>query len=403
MKYSKELRILKYEPDLLFTLSIALPVLFFIVLFRRFIHIRVGFLHCDRLGHFAANTELFLCERNYQKQYEDKNNTLDLFYLPRKKSCNETLESMWRGKLNILPRLILRPLDLLIRTFDSLKEYRCGNTRNHDRDVLNLLDNYPPNIGFTNEQEKRGQIGLSSMGIPLGAPFVCLITRDSAYLSQLYGDEATYHDYRNSDIQNFVLAAEELASCGYFVLRMGAKVQATINSSHPKVIDYATNGMRNDFMDIYLGAKCEFCISTGTGFDAVPYIFRRPIVYVDIVPLEFTMTFSSKFLSTTKKHWLRYENRFMTFREIFASGAGRFLDSSKYEDMGIDLIKSTPEEIASVVLEMEGRLKGTWQATEEDEKLQRRFWEIFPRSELHGDVRSRIGADFLRQNKAWLE
>lgn len=403
MKYSKEIRILKDEPDLLFTLPIALPVLFFIVIFRRFIHIRIGFLHCDRLGHFAANTELFLCERNYQKQYEDKKNTLDLFYLPRKKSCNETLESMWRDKLNILHRLILRPLDLLIRTFDSLKGYRCGTTSNQDRDILNLLDKYPPSIGFTIEQEKRGQIGLSSMGIPLGAPFVCLIMRDSAYLSQQYGIEAIFHDYRNSDIQNFVIAAEELAARGYFVVRMGSKVNQTIKSGHPRVIDYATNGMRNDFMDIFLGAKCEFCISTGTGFDAVPYIFRRPIVYVDIVPLEFTMTFSSKFLSTTKKHWLRDENRFMTFREIFASGAGRFLDFSKYEDMGIDLMKSTPEEIAAVVLEMEGRLKGTWQTTEEDEELQRRFWEIFPRSELHGEIRSRIGADFLRQNKAWLE
>lgn len=91
----------------------------------------------------------------------------------------------------------------------------------------------------------------------------------------------------------------------------------------------------------------------------------------------------------------------MTFREIFESGAGDF--NFSYEEAGIDLIESFPEEIAAVVLEMEARLKSTWQTTEEDEELQRRFWEIFPRSELHGEIRSRIGADFLRKNKVWLE
>ena len=93
----------------------------------------------------------------------------------------------------------------------------------------------------------------------------------------------------------------------------------------------------------------------------------------------------------------------MTFREIVESGASHFCYSNQYEDMGIDLIESIPEEIAAVVLEMESRLKGTWQAADEDEVLQRRFWEMFPKGELHGEIRSRIGVEFLRQNKAWLE
>lgn len=410
MKYSREIRILKGEPDLLLTIPMALPVLFLIVIFRRFIHIRIGFLHCDRLGHFAGNTEQYLCERNYQGQYENRKNTLDLFYLPRKKSCNETLESMWRGKLNILPRLILRPLCLLIRSFDSLEEYRCGNTSNQERDVLNLLDRYPPSLEFTSEQEKEGQIGLSSMGIPLGAPFVCLMVRDSAYLSQLYGEEATYHNYRDADIQNFVLVAEELANRGYFVIRMGAQVREALKTSHQRVIDYATNGMRSDFMDIYLGAKCKFCVSTSTGWDSVPQIFRRPIVYTNFVPLGCMNTSRAEVLTITKRHVFQDSQKSLTLREIFTHGVGFGARGSVYESEGIQLIENTPEEICDVVVEMVERLKGTWQPREDDEVLQRRFWEIFPTDAktedgrpFHGEIRARYGAAFLRNNRWWLE
>jgi hypothetical protein len=56
-----------------------------------------------------------------------------------------------------------------------------------------------------------------------------------------------------------------------------------------------------------------------------------------------------------------------------------------------------------VAVEMDERLKGTWQTNEEDEELQRLFWAIFPKSELHGEILSRIGAGFLRQNRELLE
>ncbi len=59
--------------------------------------------------------------------------------------------------------------------------------------------------------------------------------------------------------------------------------------------------------------------------------------------------------------------------------------------------------INQVTIEMDERLKGTWQTTEEDEALQQRFWSLFKSSDWHGVIRSRIGRDFLRQNKELLE
>ena len=93
----------------------------------------------------------------------------------------------------------------------------------------------------------------------------------------------------------------------------------------------------------------------------------------------------------------------MTFREILDSGTGRFLRGHQYEEHGIEVVENTPEEITSVAVEMDERLKGTWKTSEEDEWLQQRFWSLFKPSDLNGVFHLRIGADFLRQNRNLLE
>ena len=66
-KYSKELNILLNEPVLFITIPIASFILIFLFLLKRIILFRFGFLHSDRIGHFALNTELWLCEKKKYK------------------------------------------------------------------------------------------------------------------------------------------------------------------------------------------------------------------------------------------------------------------------------------------------------------------------------------------------
>ncbi len=96
---------------------------------------------------------------------------------------------------------------------------------------------------------------------------------------------------------------------------------------------------------------------------------------------------------------MRDEHRFMTFREILESGVGRFLQTEQYKKCNLEIIDNTPEEIEAATIEMEERLKGTWTTTEEDEDLQRRFWALFKPSDINRVFRSRIGTEFLRQNR----
>lgn len=364
--------------------------------------IRINILVSERIGHFAGNTELYLCERDAGINVPE-GRYIDLWY-HNWPVCNEQLARMFNRVLHVGPRWLLAPVKRVNELIPGGEVHQIGSNTKVDIDVHNLLDRFPPHIAFLPEEELRGESGLRDLGIPDGAPFVCLIVRDSSYLKKsVPWTSWDYHNYRDCDINNYILAAQKLAERGYYVIRMGAVVSEAMHVDHPMIIDYAINGMRSDFLDIFLAARCDFCVIGNAGFEAVPYIFRQPIVYVDHVPLGMIRTDSARLISTTKKHWLRDENRFMSIREIFESGVGFFWNSPKYERFGVDLIESTDDEIAAVVIEMDERLKGTWQITDEDEKLQCRFWDIFPKTEYHGDIRSRIGADFLRGHKELLD
>jgi hypothetical protein len=63
MLNKKIINILRNELDLILTLPLSLPFLFFLVILYPFIKIKVGFLRSDRIGHFTLNTELYLLEK----------------------------------------------------------------------------------------------------------------------------------------------------------------------------------------------------------------------------------------------------------------------------------------------------------------------------------------------------
>ena len=65
---NKQIKILLDEPDLFFTLLIAPLFVLLLIIISPIKKIRVGHIHCDRIGHFAMNTELCFLERSiYQK------------------------------------------------------------------------------------------------------------------------------------------------------------------------------------------------------------------------------------------------------------------------------------------------------------------------------------------------
>lgn len=361
---------------------------------RPVVRIRFGSLISPRIGHFALNTELYLCERDAGKH----GRTFDIFYCPEAVS-NVQLMKMWARVLRVWPMAAR-----VARVNRKLPGYRSHTVQlPSERDLQGYLDRVPAHLTFTQEELRLGSEGLLQLGIQEGGSFVCIHARDSAYLqAAMPGRDWSYHDYRNSDILNFLDAAKELSQRGFYVLRMGAAVEQALPPGLPKVIDYATNG-RSDFLDIFLSAHCRFYLGDSDGLSTVPMVFRRPLAITNMIPFEEAFTWGASYLFIPKKLWLRQEKRFMGFREILESGVGRFLSTNQYVKRGIEPVENTSEEILALAREMDERLRGTWAVSEEDEDLQKRFWALWKPSDINKVFRARIGAEFLRQNQVLLE
>ncbi len=387
--------------DLFLSLPAVLVVLI-VRMLRPLVTVRLGPLRSSRIGHFAMEPEMYLCRRDVGMHGGQR--AIDVFYYSTPALiCNHQVKKMWERTLShVLP----------ISWFTYLVVRVNGWLPGSDKhtipmelvgDTHGLLVRLPSHLSFTPEEEHNARGALSKLGIPQGAPFVCFHARDSSYLTatQPYKDWR-YHDYLNVNVNDYLLAAEELTRRGYFVLRMGAVVREALNVENPMIIDYATKA-RSDLLDIYLCSACQFFLASTTGLTSVPMVFRKPIAWANYISLERICNWDVRGLVIPKKLWLRKEGRFLTFREILASEIGRFSYTEQFEKLSIGIVDNSPEEIRDLALEMDERLKGTWETTEEDEELQRCFWSIFETNGLHRVTSNlRIGAYFLRQHRELL-
>ncbi|MEO8172133.1 MAG: TIGR04372 family glycosyltransferase [Sediminibacterium sp.] len=380
----------------------AIPVVIFIRLIRPWFLVRFIGIFSERIGHFAGNTELYLCECDAGID-KPATSFADICFFTSRVISNQQLATMWRRTIRIWPSWLVKPIEKINRL---LPGWEIHNRGENARDLNSLLDKTPPHLNFTREEEIMGQSQLAKMEIPAGVPFVCLLVRDDAYLNS---SDWNYHNYRDSSIENYILASEELAARGYYVIRMGQVVRAAMNTANPKIIDYAVNGMRSDFMDIYLGAKCEFCITTGAGWDAVPsWLFRKPTVFTNLVPFGFIPTFSNRFLITTKKHIELTTGHELSVSEIFEKGVAFCMTSAQYQQKEIRLAENSPEELRDVAVEMTELINNKWTLANHEKELQDRFWKLFlqhigqKKDVLHGDIKAYFSTSYLLHNQNWM-
>lgn len=380
-------------------LAAALPLYVLIRFLEPWRRVVLGLLPYERIGHLASNTEVFLRRRAADPQGA---RLLPLFVSGP--PANEQLLRMisrrvWVGRSAFSRRLVVDGLLPLVR-----------GTRFHEPFAGEAQDSpgwadIKPQLSFTKEEERRGRRILETMGIPPGAAFVCLHTRDKAYLDRVHAyrsrAEWSYHDYRDCDINDFMPAAEKLARAGCYVLRMGSVVEKPVTPPHPKVIDYAVKH-RSDFGDVYLTARCRFFLSSDSGLANVPAVFGAPHAFSNVVPLDQAPAGRPDLL-IYKLYRDARTGKLVPFRRIIESGAGRFLRSEKFREAGLELVDNTPEELIAFSDEMLARLDGTWKAQEGDEDLQRRFRALMPAAYPMSRLPARVGAHFLRAHRDLLD
>ena len=391
----------------LFHLILGLVIAVAIRVASPFRNYKFGRLPSHEIGHYASNVEIYLCEKE-AKIHGDSKNTIEIWYRnPDYAVANKQLDAMWSRVIKISNSPIIRYADAISRRLPGGPKFSISH---HDRDAYGLYGKMQPHIQFSKSESKQGEDFLDSVRHVAGQKFVCVTVRDSSYKrDQFENRDLAHDDYRNNDISNFQNIAEKLASDGYLVFRMGAKVERPFGVDKPGVFDYASNGMRTDFLDVYLSANCEIFISTVLGLDSIPEIFRVPRVLTNYIPIANFGKYGPQDLIIPKQYWIDREARFMSFSEIVASknALGSCTSSYEYQRAGLKLVENNPQEITLATQELLARKNGTWQVTVEAKTLQDKFWSLYDQLSPPG-IKSRvddhkpiIGTEFLRANPHW--
>lgn len=367
-----------------------------ILALRRWVVVRLGSLRSDRLGHYSMDTELALCDVDAQRA-SSRGRFLDIWF-DNPPICNRALQAMWRRELRVWPRWVAEPAFAAIKSAGDSDHIVSGTV---NRDVKDQMVRFPPHVSFLPGELAEARHQLMALGIPADAEFVCLHNRDAHYLTTaLPRVDWSYHDYRDSEIASYLLAAEALADRGYWVVRMGAGAAAPLESDHSRVIDYARSGHRSDLLDIYLAARCRFFLSTGSGIDGVAEMFRRPQLYVNHVPIGNAHTWLPSSMVIFKHHLDAVTGEPLALKDILQRGTMYADELRYYTDASVILEDNSAEEIRDAAIDMDNYLADPTCLSEEDDRLNATFWSHFPLDPARhsAGLRMRVPGSFLRAN-----
>ena len=372
----------------------VIPVLFAMRVLRPLVLIRVGSFHFERIGHFVADVG----QRKAESIVVNTRRVLDFWYLPDNNVCSNIywaqITRRWFRVYSLVRYLVFWNRFIPFGLVHSLSsEGEAGS-----RDTNGFLQKAKLRLPVTLGEAAKARIWMNQFGWKEGDPFVCLLVRDSTYLSkQFHEHNWDYHSYRDSDIKTYTRAMEYLTSQGIYVFRMGKEMASKACYSHPKFIDYAFRKDKSDFLDIWLFANCSLCITTGSGPDMVSDVFRRPLLALNFLPLQFSWSWSNaihypKFLRWTNSGSL------LSLKDHLSNA---HLHSEAYVTAGIDIEDLTEQQIRNAVEEALEHFGGIPKLADRDMSLQKLFREIlishpdFQKYHSFFNSHSRISMDFL--------
>lgn len=387
------------------------PLLIFIVLIRPIVLIRFGNADCDRIGR-AKSVEVYLLHKKYGKK---ENKSFDIWVTGKSPLCNEQLLIMVRRKLLVIEHLFIfvKILQILSKYVDTYSQHLI-NSNNFNYDREGFLEKYPTQLKLTKKEIQDGELILKQFGIPKKAKIICLVNRDRAYLKETEPlKNFSLHDYRDTDINNYIPAVKTLIKNNFYVVRLGKFAEKRLNIKNSKFIDYPFHPLKSDFMDFFFVHRCYFHIGANTGLDCLAEIFRKPILIWNMVPLNSLSMNRTKKLLTCKKH-INSRNQKLSLRKIFDCGAADIVHSEGFKKKQIKLIQLSPTECKESVIDMLKLMRDSWKIkNKKNLELQRKFRELYLNKlreynflHLHDryeKIISTYGISFLKKNYWFLK
>jgi len=381
-----------YRLKLLLNSIWAIPALMLMRAIRPIVEIQICRIFSERIGHFTADVSEQICREKFRNP-----RTLRLFYFGD--ISNAQWEKMARRSSLRVVGSWLRYLDRWNQLVPGGNAHVLLSSKTQSRDIEGLFSRFEGSISFLDEESALAEGYLRSKGWKVGEPFVCLLVRDSKFLEG-HRDPSSdnyYHDYRDSEIETFILAVEWLATQGVWVLRMGKSMARPIKVNSKLVIDYAFDSEKSDLLDIWLFANCTGVISTSSGLDQLAMIYKRPQLYLNALPLGDLNSWANMIWVPKNLRW-RESGQKLTISEYLDHN---YYAQDSYVTAGITITNLDESEINEAVQEFWWKLCKVWPHNTENLDLQAKFWNILQRwprfQEMHGiiDPRASIGSGWL--------
>ena len=343
----------------------AILVVGIFILLRPFVIIQICKVHDWRIGHMATTTQSILEVHDWN--LTNRRKKIILYFFGSRYSSNDFLK-----------KLLMRHNYSLQNNWGFLLYFLCAKvsfliapTQYQTMDKTGLFDKYCIPLQFSTEEISVGNEFLSQFELVPFNKFVCLNVRDDSYLEKTRGKQKFLkHTTRNSAISTYQTAAEYLAEKGYIVFRMGVTAKDKLVSPHSGVIDYATNGMRTELLDIYLGAICGFCISTCSGWDEIPKMFKRPVLLANIVPI-LEINVLTRHVLIYPKQLIDFKTKqLLTLKAALDRGLANQSNSYHLQENSVEVVDLTSDELLAAVAEMSARIEGTFIETPEQKLMQ---------------------------------
>lgn len=362
-------------------------------LIKPFKNIRFGHIYTSRIGHLCSNID------NYIYRKLEKNLQEIAIFMPDSSVCNREIASMWQRHKNIYissiakyPLLFLKlcnPSSSMIISFQKELGPKFTLT---STGISNILIGASDLIKYNNMLED----------LNLTKPFVCFHNRDSAYMSRHGLDmlDKNYHDYRDFEFDDYKSAINQLHKDGIHSVRLGETIKKASEIEKHELLSL-TGSNKYDLGIIY---NCLFFVGTNSGFSNVSRILRKPQLLVNYIPFELDRLsiYAWGSIILPKKLWSKSKNRYLTFSEMNLLPYSIHYQGDFYQDMGLEVIDNTEQEISESVKEMQKRIKGDWYDSTLQSDLQMAFWESMKNipfaNETKNSLNILISSTFLEKN-----
>ncbi|MCW5744777.1 MAG: TIGR04372 family glycosyltransferase [Alphaproteobacteria bacterium] len=343
----------------------------------------------NRIGHLAIEPDCHAKDRLLAGRWE-----LTVLLLRPADVANPRLLEHWRKYFIVVSRPTPFRLLTPFLSFDFLRLYplRCVVAID---DTATAYDTYrrwgerPPLLALTATERAAGRATLEKMGVPAGAWFVCIHSREGGYSP---ADEHL-HSYRNSSIDDYIPAMHAIVAAGGWCIRMGDSTMRPLRPV-PGVIDYALSPYKDAAMDVYLCAECRFVLGNSSGLYMLAAVFGKPSALANQAPLSAVYGVGIRDIAIPKR--LRRDGQLLPLGPLLRSPIANYRFTELYEKDRLEPVNNTPAEILAMTEEMLERVSGSPTYTADDEARQEKFRALFARGHYSFGAASRIGRDFLR-------